>query len=153
MTYRVYAIGYSTPGARERVDELLQDSKILLIDTRITPWSWDDQWKGDALKDRYGEKYRYAGKYLGNVGYKSDYIKIADIDTGTRGLDYYFGRGYDLILLCQCKKFNKCHVSHIVDHLLGLLIVEVVHFGEQIEWTQIHSQTTTGPLSSRESKK
>src|SRR5204863_1338754 len=42
----------------------------------------------------------------------------------------YFDEGYDLILLCQCKKYNTCHVSHIVDILLQSLIVEVVMFEE-----------------------
>jgi hypothetical protein len=140
---RIYPIGYSTPGARERIDELLvEGSRTLLIDTRITPWSWNEQWRGEALKTKYGEKYHYAGKYLGNTGKDLGIIRIADIDTGIRGLEYYFYRGYDLILLCQCRKFNNCHVSHIVDHLLGMLIVEVVHFGETIEWTQTYSQRT-----------
>jgi len=136
MVYRIYPVGYSTPGARERIDELLEGSKTLLIDTRITPWSWNDDWKRQALETRYGEKYRYAGKYLGNTAKDIGLIRIADIDTGIRGLEYYFYRGYDLILLCQCKKFDKCHVSTIVDDLLGRYIVEVVHFGETIEWTQ-----------------
>jgi len=137
---KVYPIGYSTPGAKERIDELLEGSKTLLIDTRITPWSWDNYWKGEALKSRYNEKYRYAGKFLGNLGYKSGYIKIADIDTGLKGLMTYLYEGYDLILLCQCRKFNTCHASTIIDELLDRYIVEVVHFGEQIEWTQIYSQ-------------
>lgn len=137
---KLYPIGYSTPGARERIDELLQDPKILLIDTRITPWSWDDQWKGETLKARYGKKYRYAGKYLGNLGYKSGYIRIADIETGLMGIMMYLYEGYDLIMLCQCRHFNKCHMSTIIDELMGQLIVEVEHFGEQIEWTQRYSQ-------------
>ncbi len=137
---RIYPIGYSTPRARERIDELLEGSETLLIDTRISPWSWDSYWKGEALKARYGEKYRYAGKYLGNLGYKSGYIKIADIETGLRGLMTYLYEGHDLILLCQCRKFNTCHVSSIVDELLGRYIVEVVHFGEQVQWTQTYTQ-------------
>lgn len=137
---KIYPIGYSTPGARERVAELLQDPKILLIDTRISPWSWDDQWKGEALKARYGKKYRYAGKYLGNLGYKSGYIRIADIETGIDGIMMYLYEGYELILLCQCKKFDKCHVSSIVDELLCRYIVEVEHFGEDIQWTQLYNK-------------
>jgi hypothetical protein len=133
---RIYPIGYSTPGARERIEELLWSPNVVLIDTRITPWSWDPQWRGEALEARYGGRYRYAGKYLGNEGKDLGIIRIADIDTGIRGLVWYFDRGYDCILLCQCRKFNNCHVSSIIDHLLGMFIIEVVHFGEQIEWTQ-----------------
>src|SRR2546423_13622225 len=117
MTYRVYPVGYSTPGARERIDELLEGPKTLLIDTRITPWSWDEQWRGEALKSRYNEKYRYAGKYLGNTGKYLGLIRIADIDTGLKGLMMYLYEGYDLILLCQCKRFNTCHMSTIIDDL------------------------------------
>src|SRR5436190_15765715 len=120
MTFRVFPIGYSTPGARERIDELLQ-TKALLIDTRITPWSWDEQWCKEALQGRYGDKYKFAGKYLGNEGKDLGIIRFADIDTGINGLMRYFDEGYDLILLCQCKKYNTCHVSHIVDILLQSL--------------------------------
>ena len=124
---KVYPIGYSVLGAKKRIDELLQ-SKTLLIDTRITPWSWDEQWRKEALQDRYGDKYKFAGKYLGNEGKDLGLIRFADIDTGIDGLMRYFDQGYDLILLCQCKKYNTCHVRHIVDRLLQLLIVEVVRF-------------------------
>lgn len=130
MTYRVYPIGYSTPGAQERIDELLQQTKTLLIDTRLKPWSWDKQWRKEALEDRYGDKYKFAGKYLGNEGKDLGLIRFADIDTGMKGLMWYFGEGYDLILLCQCRKYDTCHVSSIVDEILQLLIVEVVRFEE-----------------------
>jgi hypothetical protein len=128
VTFRVYPIGYSVLGARERIDELLQNEKTLLIDTRITPWSWNDEWKGQALKARYGDKYKFEGKYLGNLEKDRGFIKIADMNAGMDELMRYFDKGHELILLCQCKKYDTCHVSHIVDQLLQLLIVEVVRF-------------------------
>jgi hypothetical protein len=144
---KVYPIGYSTPRARERIDELLQ-TKTLLIDTRITPWSWDEQWRKEALEDRYGDKYKFAGKYLGNLEKDSGLIRIADLDTGILGLMRYFDQGYDLILLCQCKIYDKCHVSHIVDRLLQLLIVEVVKFEQAVQPNILRCFSTKPPYGS-----
>jgi hypothetical protein len=126
---KIYPIGYSAYGAQKYIDELLQDPKILLIDTRYIPYSWRTDYRQEALKAKYGDKYKWAGEYLGNIAKDYGYIRIADMDTGIRGLMYYFGRGYDLILLCACASYADCHVSNIVDHLQQLLIVEVVRYG------------------------
>lgn len=122
----VFPIGYSAPDSGARIDNLMNRPEVLLIDTRLKPQSWNDQWKREALQEKYGERYRWAGKYLGNIGYQDGYIEIADIDTGIRGLVRYLHEGHDLILLCQCKEYDKCHVSHIVRYLREMPDVEVV---------------------------
>jgi hypothetical protein len=62
-----------------------------------------------GLQSQWGERYRFAGDYLGNLGYKHHTIDIADLETGIRGLRYYLKRGYKLILLCQCSVVEDCH--------------------------------------------
>lgn len=123
----VYPIGYSAPGAQERIDELLSFPQTLLIDTRIKPYSWNERWRKEALEQKYGDCYRWAGKYLGNENYQGGPIKLADPDKGIAGLMKYLSEQQDLVLLCQCQAYEKCHVSHIVTLLLEKLPeVEVV---------------------------
>jgi hypothetical protein len=125
----VYPIGYSALGARERIDELLQQPQALLIDTRLKPYSWRVDWRQSEMKAKYGSKYRWAGKFLGNLGYNRNYIEIADPKTGIRGLVQYLSEGYNLILLCQCTDFEDCHVKEICRLLVEAQTeIEVVKF-------------------------
>jgi hypothetical protein len=124
----VYPIGYSAQGAAEYIDALLGHSKTILIDTRIKPYSWNERWRKEELERVYGEKYHWAGRYLGNKALGTGNIEIADPEKGIAGLVKYLSEGYNLILLCQCKEFTKCHTSTIVDLLLQKASVEVVMF-------------------------
>lgn len=141
----VFPLGYSTPGAQERIEELLSSQNTLLIDTRIKPYSWNELWRKEALEQKYGNKYRWAGKVLGNKALGTGRIEIADIDTGIRGLVRYLHEGYDLILLCQCKEYDKCHVSHIVRHLREMPDVEVVRFEQEEMQQQLFDVPRTAP--------
>lgn len=114
----VYSIGYSLLGAENHIDSLLRQPKTLLVDTRLSPNSWQRQWKRENLQARYGKRYRWAGRYLGNTNYKGGPIDIADIDTGLAGLCLYLDEGFDLILLCQCKEEEECHRAVILQELI-----------------------------------
>lgn len=125
---KVFPIGYSSLGAQERVNALLSYPRTLLVDTRLKPYcKWSEDFCKEALELKYGERYRWAGKYLGNENYQGGPIKLADPAMGIRGLVKYLSEGHDLLLLCQCREFSKCHVSHICTMLLEKLPdVEVV---------------------------
>lgn len=128
---KVYPIGYSTPGAKKRIDELTKQNNVLLMDTRLKPYSWNDEWRQGQLEDRYGNTYHWCGKHLGNVNYQGGPIKLADPDVGIYGLIGYLKAGYDLILLCKCEVLTACHVKEICRLLLEKMSeVEVVKFGE-----------------------
>jgi hypothetical protein len=75
---------------------------MLLIDTRFSPKSWRADWRKEALREKYGSRYRLAGAYLSNVNFQGGPIVLADPETGIHGLRRYLEEGYDLILLCQC---------------------------------------------------
>ena len=126
MTNRVYPLGYSRHGAL--VEKLMQQEKTLLIDTRLKPWSKIPQWRQEALKERYGARYRFAGDYLGNVNYNNGKaIQIANPVVGIAGLTMYLNKGYDLIILCGCAEHNQCHRKAIIDLLRGAMSdVEVI---------------------------
>lgn len=117
MTNRVYPIGYSAGGSSEYIASLMAQPKMLLIDTRLMPTSWQIEWKQPTLTAKYGVRYRVAGKMLGNKNYKGGPIDIVDLATGIRGLKMYLDEGHDLILLCTCTTYSTCHRSRIVDAL------------------------------------
>lgn len=120
MEPRVYHVGYNAGNSEQQVQALMSDPKMLLIDTRLKPWSWRPTWCREdkvlpggqrlpGLQSQWGNRYKWAGKYLGNLGYKFHTIDIADIETGLRGLRMYLQEGYALILLCQCSVVEDCH--------------------------------------------
>jgi len=113
-TRTVYPIGYSTLGSQEYIDGLMSSPQTLLIDTRISPKSWNAEWSKDALQEKYGDRYRWAGRYLGNTALRTGRIAIANPAVGIKGLITYLNEGHDLVLLCQCRQFLNCHMSEIV---------------------------------------
>lgn len=128
METRVYHVGYSSGGAEEHVKALMSDPNMLIIDTRLKPWSWRSAWCRDdkvlpggrtlpGLRSQWGKRYRHAGQYLGNLGRNHGTIDIADIETGVRGLMMYLREGHPLILLCQCSVVEDCHRYTIMQAL------------------------------------
>ncbi|HZR41697.1 MAG TPA: hypothetical protein VFB12_16370 [Ktedonobacteraceae bacterium] len=125
---KVYPCGYSVYGAL--IDSLIRETPhLLLIDTRQSPRSRIAGWSQAALERRFGQRYRWAGRYLGNVNYaNAGPIKLADPVTGIRGLIRYLREGYDLILLCGCREYEQCHLRVIVELLCQHLpAVEIIH--------------------------
>lgn len=133
MTNRVFPIGYEQLGARDRVAELLQNKKTLLIDTRITPYSWRADWTDKELRRLYKDKYHPAGKYLGNPAKNTGLLRIANPVVGIQGLVQYLIEGNDLVLLCKCCAFAECHMSLIVEMLVKVRPeVEVIRFKQPV---------------------
>lgn len=127
---KVYPLGYSNQG--HLVEKLMADPKVLLIDTRHSPNSKMPAWAGAALKAKYGERYRFAGKYLGNVNHwNGGPMTLANPAIGIRGLVMYLREGYDLILLCGCSSYAECHRRLIVELLCKAMPEVEVVFPEQ----------------------
>jgi hypothetical protein len=57
----------------------MANPKVLLIDTRYSPNSKMPQWTGAALKERYGERYRFAGGFLGNTNFRGGPMVLANL--------------------------------------------------------------------------
>lgn len=149
MDARVYHLGYNEGGSEQHLQALMKDPKMLLIDTRLTPWSWRPTWCREdkvlpggqrlpGLRSQWGQRYRYAGKFLGNENYKfpGASIKIAHLETGLKGLMMYLREGYSLILMCGCSH-EGCH-RYTIMRELKVVMPEVLFFRadgkpEQIE--------------------
>lgn len=107
---KVILIGYSAPGAAERIDVLLRDAdgnptNVRLMDTRQHPWSPNPRWTRSALVKKYGcEQYHHIGTLLGNANHRipGAPIKLIDPVRGIAALCAYLKAGHDLILLCTC---------------------------------------------------
>jgi hypothetical protein len=113
----VYPLGYSAAGTEQRIADLMDDPAMLLIDTRLKPYSWREGWRKEALQKKWGERYRCAGHVLGNRNYQGGPIDIVNLPVGIRGLQMYLDEGHDLILLCECQLFASCHRKVIVEKL------------------------------------
>jgi len=124
----IYSLGYSQRGAPAQVGRLMQRERMLLLDTRYSPWSrWSPDWNRTTLQDRYGERYRW-DKRLGNVNYqRHDYaIHLAEgheqaVQEAARELC----SGTSLILLCACADPRSCHrtlVAKLVQDAVSALL-------------------------------
>jgi hypothetical protein len=118
MTNTVYPLGYSAAGTEQHIAELMEQPHMLLIDTRKKPYSWREAWRKEALQEKWDERYKWAGAYLGNKNYNNGFpIEIVNPQVGIRGLQMYLDEGHDLILLCECQLFASCHRKVIVEKL------------------------------------
>jgi len=119
LEWNICPLGYNARGADQALDRLMQDERVLLIDTRLKPWSVRPEWRREAMEKKYGRRYRYAGVVLGNLNYNipDSEIELANWREGKRGLLLYLSEGYKLILLCGCREYSGCHRKRIVELL------------------------------------
>jgi uncharacterized protein (DUF488 family) len=94
----------------------------MVIDIRLVPQSrFFPECRKANLEREFGEDYLHV-KELGNKGFKENRIEIADMDTGMKIIDdLYFKSTYvgvrNLILICACKSYEKCHRKVVADEL------------------------------------
>lgn len=123
---KVYPVGYSLGEAAQYVEQLMQDPKMLFFDTRYTPFSWKASWTKEALQEKWGARYHWSGKFLGNENHKikGASIKLANPDVGIPALVRYIREGYSLILVCGCADYHTCH-RKVICGLLSEAMPEV----------------------------
>lgn len=127
---KVYPIGSDSYKAVERIDELMQEPSMLLIDVRLNAYSWRVDFREQELRTRYRQKYHTEGKRLGNVARRgTNLIIIASPVAGMQGLVRYLSGGHDLVLLYQ----DEQQVKEICRLLVGVRAnVEVIKFASVI---------------------
>ena len=112
-----------------------ENQRLVMIDTRFKPWSNMPEWRGERLRAIYGERYRWAGQSLGNLNYKhGGPIHLADSETGLRGLRHWLQHGYDLLVLCGCAVYDRCHLRTIVTMLTAQMPDVNVILPEQLPY-------------------
>lgn len=124
---KIYPIGYARSGFK--VEQMMaRDPDLLIVDLRKSPNSSMPDWSGAALKAKYGCRYRWAGRFLGNINYANGGpIQLVSPEIGIKGLIQYLSKSHDLILLCGCAEYDTCHRKVVVELLqVQLPEVEVV---------------------------
>lgn len=111
MDARVYHLGYNAGGAEQQIKALMSDPRMLLIDTRKSPKTWDPGWCKDdttvgscvipGLQSQWAERYKWAGQVLGdrNYWYRDASVDIVALERGVCQLVWYLRHGHPLILL------------------------------------------------------
>ncbi|GCE32104.1 hypothetical protein KDA_75880 [Dictyobacter alpinus] len=111
----IYPVGYSARYALQRVDTLMQQPHVRLVDLRCNPTSQFSQWRRKTLERVYGAAYYWAGASLGNRNYDNDLpIELLDPEPGIARLCEFLQQGDRLILLCQCPEYRVCHRAVVV---------------------------------------
>lgn len=115
MNKQLLPFGYAAYQDTQSLQTLMGEERTLLIDVRFVLFSRRfPQWSQDALRTLFGNRYRWAGKCLGNVNYRGGPITLANPVVGLQGLTRYLAEGYRLILLCACREYEGCHRQTIV---------------------------------------
>jgi hypothetical protein len=143
MMGNVLHIGYGADWEGKRLQKMMEDPSALLIDIRYKPYCDERRWTEDGLRALYGNRYRWAGKYLGNLNYKGGPIALADWKTGHAGLRRYLQEGHTLILLCGCGDYQACHRKVILERLLNEsadLLTACISIKQPWAWIITHPQ-------------
>jgi hypothetical protein len=103
-------IGYCQPGAEAVMRALLHQQDWLLVDIRLTPWSYYPQWQGLALAASFGTQYLHLPE-LGNLNADDATlpIRLANPDAGIGHLLALLDAGRSCLLVCGCPDFRRCH--------------------------------------------
>lgn len=120
---QVYTLGYAAPGARERLEALMRDPRVLLVDIRYAARSrWYPAWNKKALKVRWGGRYTHEQR-LGNVNYrhKGTPLQLLNPEQSLAGAVLLLRRGHSLVLLCACANEETCHRKLVADLIMQRL--------------------------------
>jgi uncharacterized protein (DUF488 family) len=110
----IYTVGYAHPDAVARLDRLMRNPRVLLVDIRSQPRSrWQPQWNRHALAARFGRRYVW-DRRLGNIHsrQREQGIQLAEgHQDAIREAAALLCEGTSLILLCACRNPRECHRS------------------------------------------
>jgi len=105
----LYTAGYLAPMAERRIALLMRDARTLIVDIRLETRSRRPEWRGSALKAKWGERY-WPLSALGNENYKTaGPIKLAMPEIGIPIVVEGLQKGCNIILLCACQDESQCH--------------------------------------------
>ncbi len=125
----VYTLGYAAPGAAEKLDQLMTDPAMTLLDIRLRPVSrWYPAFCKASLERRFSWQY-FDVPELGNLNYRDRSLPIV-LARSSEGLEFVLGLlRFDrpVCLLCACKDVESCHRSFVARLVQEQFSCEVVH--------------------------
>jgi hypothetical protein len=112
--YKLYSLGYLTPGSQARLQTLVEAGCIILDVRKRAGSRYRPEFSGKRLTARYGEAYQRC-KALGNENYQRPEAphRLTDPEFGIRELVAWLIT-HDVVLLCKCTTFETCHSSTVV---------------------------------------
>lgn len=123
---RVIPAGYGNRQHAQLIPRLMQDTSYLLVDIRYAKASAIPGWHATSLEQKYGDRYVYLGRKLGNKHYKQPErgIEIVDLEDGLIDLLSLL-QDYTCLLLCGCGTMEPsaqhphgCHRRIVCDALV-----------------------------------
>ena len=122
---KIIPVGYGNPKHRPLIDQFMHEACTLLVDVRYSKASAIPGWHSTSLVKRFGDRYIYLGRALGNKNYKNGKpIEIVDLEGGIFDLMPVLWDGHTVLLLCGCSQYEPskehpegCHRKRICEAL------------------------------------
>lgn len=130
---KVIEFGYAGRGSKERLQELMKDKNVVLVDIRATPrCKWEPAFNRNSLAEDYRGQYLWLGDELGNKNYRPEDrekgIQLVKPESGIPRLMLGLEKGFTLVLFCACREYESCHRHTVVDLLQARVPgLEIVH--------------------------
>ncbi len=118
----LYTLGYAVPGSSDALEELMTESRVLLVDIRLHPRSrWWPMWNKKQLRERWESRYTHE-KQLGNLNYRDRSLSVQlmgpNVEQAIKGLEVLLVQGYSVVLLCACRDYESCHRKVVAEMVL-----------------------------------
>lgn len=115
-------IGYAVPGVLDTIDAFLKNEHACLVDIRWSARSrWYPEFNKRSLEQRYGDQYTHCPA-LGNLNYRPEDrdqgIRIANPEVGVWRVLSLMRNGDDVMLMCACKDYERCHRKVVYDLIM-----------------------------------
>lgn len=126
MTYGYLCpIGYAQPNADEVLEAAMTDPATRIVDVRFSPKSrWRTEWNMEALHKKYRDRYTWE-QGLGNRNYHDPNLPIVIVDRRrVSTITTLLRAGNNVLIICACKDFQKCH-RRVVVELVQTILPEV----------------------------
>jgi uncharacterized protein (DUF488 family) len=131
MTGRLYSLGYARLRGVDDLRRLLADTEVdTVVDVRLRPWGrppFNGPRATQLLVEAAGFLYIWDQR-LGNRGYKSGTIEIADIEA-IEDVIAMLRAGQGVAMMCVCADVAECHRQVLADEaarrLPGLRVVNL----------------------------
>lgn len=120
----LYTFGYTGQSFPAFLD-LIRAHNVLLVDSRLVPFSRNEKWGQPHLITMLGEQYRHIPQ-LGNLLYKGGGIQLND---PAQGYEILHGllQQQSVVLLCGCSDLHRCHRHYIAQNMEKIYGTSVVH--------------------------
>ncbi len=118
MKPTVFSFGYSGQDVQQFIADV-HARGVVVIDTRIKPYSRRPEWNKTRLQAALGDAYVHVGE-LGNLNYQHDGpVQLVDLAAGVEKIEAILQRSQSVVLICICPDERDCHRRGAVTALVA----------------------------------